>query len=132
MDLLDCVGFMLIRGDRVLAEKRKLTKKADPGSTALPGGHIKGGESCEGALYRESKEELGIVPRNIKYVCSLLHRSQELHKIHYFVFESWEGEIENNEAESLLWIPMSEFVKFDLDVDRVAISEYLRIYKHFE
>lgn len=129
MDLLDCVAFMLIEGNRVLAEKRKLSKEADPGAVAIPGGHIKKGESCKEALYRESGEELGIIPCDIKYVCSLLHRSQKLHKIHYFAIESWEGEIENNEAESLLWIPLGEPERLDIDVDRVAIREYLRVYR---
>lgn len=126
-DLLDCVAFMLIKGDSVLAERRKLTKKADPGAVALPGGHMKRGESCEEALRRESREELGIIPRDIAYVCSLLHRSPELHKIHYFAVHSWEGELENNEAEALLWIPVSELERLDLDIDRVVIGEYLRV-----
>ena len=60
---------------------------------------MKSGESCEEALHREAREELGIVPSKVKYVCSLLHRSQVLHKIHYFAVESWVGEMENNEAE---------------------------------
>lgn len=128
MDLPDCVVFILIDGNRVLTEKRKLTKKSDPGTIGLPGGHMKSGESCEEALYRESSEELGIVPSNIKYVCSLLRGSQYLHKIHYFAVESWEGEIGSNEAESLLWIPMNELGRLDIDVDRVAVGEYLRVY----
>ena len=127
-DLLDCVAFMLIKDDSVLAEKRKLSKKADPWAVALPGGHMKGGESCEETLHRESGEELGIVPRDITYVCTLLHRSPKLHKIHYFAVESWEGEIESHEAESLLWIPMSKLEEFDLDIDRVAIGEFLRVH----
>jgi 8-oxo-dGTP pyrophosphatase MutT (NUDIX family) len=128
MDLLDCVAFILIEGNRFLAEKRKLTKKADPGAIAIPGGHMKRGESCEQALHRETREELGLVPSQTRYVCSLLHRSPALHKIHYFVVESWAGEIENNEAESLLWIPLGESERLDIDVDRVAISEYVRVY----
>ena len=38
MTPLDCVAFILIKGDQVLAEKRKLTKQIDPGAIALPGG----------------------------------------------------------------------------------------------
>ena len=128
MDLLDCVAFILIEDNEFLAEKRKLTKKADPGANALPGGHMKSGESCEETLHREAREELSIVPSKTKYVCSLLHRSQALHKIHYFAVESWVGEIENNEAESLLWIPLGESERLNIDVDRVAIREYVRVY----
>jgi 8-oxo-dGTP pyrophosphatase MutT (NUDIX family) len=94
MALLDCVAFILIRGDQVLAEKRKLTKAVDPGAIALPGGHVENGESLEEALYRESHEELSIVPCRTKYVCTLLHRAEEFQRIHYFVVEAWEGNIE--------------------------------------
>ncbi len=125
---LDCVAFMLIKGDRVLAEKRKATKQAYPGAIALPGGHVEDGESPEKALCRELNEELGVVPCSIKYVCTLLFRLQELHRIYYFAIEAWEGNIENNEAESLLWLPITESQEFDIDVDRIALSEYLRVY----
>jgi len=128
MELLECVAFMLIKGNVVLAEQRKLDKFVDPGAIALPGGHIEKEETPQQALRREAGEELGISPSAPKYVCSLLHQSQELEKIHYFAIESWEGEIENNEAEALLWISFDELDKFDLAVDRVALSEYLRIF----
>jgi mutator protein MutT len=124
--LLDCIAFMLIKNQRVLAEKRKLTKKVVPGALALPGGHMEAGEAPEDALCRELREELDILPTSMTYVCTLLHRAQEFRKLHYFVVEDWQGEISNREAEALLWIPLDQVHTFDLDVDRVAISEYLR------
>ncbi len=127
MKSLDSIAFMLIEGDRVLAEKRDATKKIYPGVIALPGGYIEDGESPEDALRRESKEELDIVPRSLKYVCTLLFRWEELWKIHYFAIETWEGNIKNNEKQSLTWFPLSESHKLDIDVDRIALSEYLRI-----
>ncbi len=129
MDLLDCVAFILIEDNKFLAEKRKLTKEVDPGAIALPGGHMKNGENREDTLQREAREELSIIPNEVRYVCSLLHTPHVLHAIHYFVVESWTGEIENNEAESLQWIPLDDLEKLDLEIDRVAIREYLRVYK---
>ena len=129
MELVECVAFLLIRGNTVLAEKRKLTKKVVPGATALPGGHMEGGESPEDALQREVREELGIVPHERYYVCTLLHRSQEFRKLHYFAIHRWEGEIANHEAEALLWLPFDEVETLDLDVDRIALSEYRRVYQ---
>ena len=125
---VDCVSFMLMKDGRVLAEKRKLTKEIDPGVVTLPGGHVENGESIENALYRESLEELGIIPCSINYICTLLHKTQEIQRIHYFAVEAWEGNIENREAESLLWVPIIETKQLDIDVDRIAISEYLRVY----
>lgn len=89
---------------------------------------MENGESLEEALYRESHEELGIVPCSTKYVCTLLHRAQEFQRIHYFAVEAWEGNIESQEAEALLWVPIAEPERVGLEVDRIAIREYLRVY----
>lgn len=100
-----------------------------PGAIALPGGHLEEGESPEEALRREVSEELNIVPRDRYYVCTLLHRSQEFRKLHYFAVHQWEGEIMHREADALLWVPFDALETFDLDADRIAISEYLRVYQ---
>src|SRR5262249_39951968 len=115
--LLDCIAFMLIKNHQVLAEKRKLTKKVVPGALALPGGHMETGEAPEEALRRELREELDICPTRVTYVCTLLHRAEEFRKLHYFVVEDWQGEISNREAEVLLWIPLEQVYRFELDVD---------------
>lgn len=130
MKPLNCIVFIIIKDDKVLAEKRKLTKKVVPGKVALPGGHIEEGENPENAVIRELKEELGIDTKDINFVCTLLHKSEEFRKLNYFVVNSWKGEIKNYEAESLLWIPLQELDKLDLDVDKTAIKEYLRAYKN--
>lgn len=128
MTSIECVAFMLVKGETILAEKRKPTKKVVPGAVALPEGHMEYRESPEDALHRELYEELGIATQNIKYVCTLLHIAQECRKLHYFVIKSWRGDIQNHEAEALLWIPVDALEDFDLDVDRVAICEFLRVY----
>ena len=124
---LDCVVFMLVRNGHVLAEKRKATRRLAPGAIALPGGHVDSGESLETALLRELDEELGVVAERVAYVCTLLHRAEEFRKLHYFAVESWRGEILNREAEALLWVPLSEPTVLEIDVDRTAVGEYLRL-----
>jgi 8-oxo-dGTP diphosphatase len=126
---LECVAFMLIADGRVLAEKRKRTKRLVPGAVALPGGHMERGEDPEGALRRELREELGVAARRTAYVCSLLHRAEALRKIHYFAVDRWDGEIVNLEAEALLWVALDEPERLDLDIDRVAVGEYVRVYR---
>jgi len=125
---VECIAFMLIRDDQVLAEKRQHTKRVVPGAVALPGGHIEARESPEEALYREVREEVGIVPIEVAYVCTLLHRSQEFRRLHYFAVTCWEGEIIPHEAASVLWIPLNALETLDLDVDKIAVQEYLRVY----
>jgi 8-oxo-dGTP diphosphatase len=65
----------------ILAEKRRGTKRVVPGAVALPGGHIEARENPEEALYREIHEEVGNVPIEIAYVCTLLHPAQEFRKL---------------------------------------------------
>ena len=128
MCLVECIAFMLIQDGQVLAEKRKPTKRVVPGAIALPGGHIEAQESLEEALYREMQEEVGIVPIETAYVCTLLHRSQEFRKLHYFAVTHWEGAIIPQEAAFVLWIPLNALEPVDLDVDRIAVQEYRRVY----
>ena len=128
MRLVECIAFMLIRDGQILAEKRKPTKRVVPGAVALPGGHIEARESPEEALYREMQEEVGLMPIETAYVCTLLHRAQEFRKLHYFAVTRWEGEMIPQEAESVVWIPLNALETLDLDVDKIAVQEYLRVY----
>jgi ADP-ribose pyrophosphatase YjhB (NUDIX family) len=113
---------MLVKGNTVLAEKRKRTQK-------VMSGHLEAGESPEEALLREVREELGIVPTDRYYVCTLLHRAQAFRTLHYFAIHHWTGEMTKHEADALVWVSFDEVGTFDLDVDRIAVSEYLRVYQ---
>jgi 8-oxo-dGTP diphosphatase len=126
---LECVAALVLNETKVLAEERKSTKRVVPGAVALPGGHVEPGESAEDALRRELKEELGIAPLEVRYVCTLLHRSAEFRKLHYFAVPRWEGTVECYEAASLRWVPLTASHDLDLEVDRLALAEYQRVYR---
>ena len=126
---LDCVAFLLIRDGCVLLERRSPTKRVVPGVLAIPGGHMEESESAEEAVKRELEEELGVTVVTISYICTLLHRSQEFRRLHYFAITAWEGEIIAQEADGLEWTDIRHAPAFDLDVDRLAVSEYLRVYR---
>ena len=36
---------------------------------------------------------------------------------------------EDGEAEALTWVALDELTQLDLDVDRMAVAEYLRVYR---
>lgn len=125
---VECVALMLIQDKHVLAEQRQHTKRVMPGAVALPGGHLEAGEQPEAALRREAHEELGIVLLDVVYVCTLLHRSQEFRKLHYFAATRWQGEMQCHEAEAVRWLSLNTLSPLDLDVDRMAVAEYIRLY----
>ena len=125
---LDCVAFLLVREGRVLLERRSPLKRVVPGVLAIPGGHMEASESPEQAVRRELREELGLTASRMRYVCTLLHRSEELRKLHYFAVTEWDGEMTAQEADGLEWAEIRHADTFDLDVDRLAVREYLRVY----
>jgi 8-oxo-dGTP diphosphatase len=123
----ECVALLLVRDHHVLAERRKLTKRLAPGAVAIPGGHVDPGERVGQALMREAREELGIAPREAAFVCTLMHRADELRTLHYYAVRSWEGDIVPEEADAVLWLPLGAAEQLDFDVDRAAVTEYLRL-----
>jgi len=58
-----CVRGIIRRGNRILVCKRK-----DKNYYFFPGGHVEFGESAEGALRRELKEELDISIKNVSFI----------------------------------------------------------------
>lgn len=122
----ECVSFMLIKDSRVLLETRAKDKATDPGTIAVPGGHMEQGETQPEALFRELEEELNVIPQAFVYLCSLYHPTSELQLIHYYVITEWQGEIECNEAECVNWYsPIDSPV--GTEVDRIALKELQRL-----
>lgn len=123
-----CVSFILLRDGQVLLEKRRADKAIDPGLVMIPGGHMEEGESQQQTLVRELVEELAVEPRNARYVCSLLHPTDELQLLHYYLVTEWLGDIQALEAETVFWHPLNELHRLDISPDHIAIAEALRLY----
>ena len=101
----ECVSGVLIGNSSVLVEKRRADDDADPGLVLLPGGHVEVGESLNGALKREMREELGIrvkkmTPIRVRYYTA---SNGERQRIHCFRIKEWKGKIRSNEAETVYW-----------------------------
>jgi len=124
----ECVSFILVDDEKVLLEKRREDKEIDPGLIMIPGGHVNDGETERQALDRELFEELGVKAKQSEYVCTLIHKTTEIQKIHYYWVCSWEGKIQNFEAASVFWHPLSDAERLDIIPDRIALAEYRRLF----
>lgn len=126
MEVHQCVSFIMLNGEEVLLEKRSEQKKTDPGLITIPGGHIEGAETPIEAMEREMNEELNVTPINFQYLCSLYHLTSEMQLIHYFVISHWQGDIIAQEADQVMWCPMTS-AQVGIDADRIALAEVTRI-----
>ncbi len=100
----------IVRGGRVLLERRSADARIAPGAWDTPGGHIEAGETPAEALARELEEELGIRP-----LCfELLAVQQERLRVrgarravryehHVYEVTRWSGRARAREGQQLCW-----------------------------
>jgi ADP-ribose pyrophosphatase YjhB (NUDIX family) len=68
-NVASAVGLIIVLHDgRILFERR--AKEPRKNFLAFPGGFVDPDESAENAALRECKEEIGVMPDEIKYLCS--------------------------------------------------------------
>ena len=96
---------------KLLLQKRKLTKKIQPGKwdTSI-GGHIQAGEALEDAIQRESLEEVGI--------------RIDLKKIEHIAQYVFESEIEKELVFSYVYVYDGPIVFQESEIDAVRFFTY--------
>lgn len=120
--LIPSVAFILLRGNEMLVEMRKASKSVAPLQKSIPGGHIKKGETLIQALIRECIEELNIEPTDFSQLGSLVYPSERgKYLVNYFVVNKWRGNIVNNEASELFWLPVAA-ENVDLWINKLMVG----------
>lgn len=104
------------------------------GFYSVPGGKIQIGESMEGALKREMKEEVGLDIEVIKllYSCDAIY-PKEYYKRKHFIFHEFlcrakneEPKIDNQEIQSYEWVDLDKTLDKNLDpFTRNTIKNYI-------
>jgi mutator protein MutT len=124
----EIVALILEKEGKILVEKRKMTNLTVPGTVIFPAGHVKLGETREQALIREMKEELGIEIHGLKLVCQKDFDCEEQQRIFWYSCEEYGGELQNNEAEELLWInPKIDADLLTHQISKDALNSYFKL-----
>jgi mutator protein MutT len=128
MKKVGIASFIVHEDGKILVEKRKLTKKNDPGKVVLPSGHVEGGESFEETCKRELKEELDLDCDKFKFIMKLPHRTDfEEMTIYFYLCKNWKGKPKSHEAEKIFWIGSKQLNVLDFEIDRKAIKEFFKM-----
>jgi 8-oxo-dGTP pyrophosphatase MutT (NUDIX family) len=111
----DAAVVLIIRKGKILLIKRKESEK-DPwsGHMALPGGRRKKDETCLEAAIRETKEEVGLMPKIVGELGVYSPRRYDNMKVKVYIGELEREEdlkIDYNEVDKAFWIDPSELIE---------------------
>ena len=117
---------VIMDGDLVLVTQRS-EHMPHPLKWEFPGGKLKPGETPEGSIIREIREELGVEISVIQLLPSVRHRYSDSDiKLIPFVCSIKEGEIDLSEHKSYRWVHRSELSRVDwleADIEVVALID---------
>jgi 8-oxo-dGTP diphosphatase len=97
----------LVRGDGRLLLAQRPNGKPMAGLWEFPGGKVETGETPQGALVRELREELGVTVSETE-MSAFSFASHAYERFHLlmpvFMIRTWEGEIEAREGQQFAWV----------------------------
>src|SRR5215475_865620 len=122
------IPYRLLNGGPVLfVQKRTKDAPFAPDMFGIFGGQIEDGESAEGALFREVREELDYEPCNVKFFRKYEHGDCEQYVFLHEVDETFETEITVLEGEYGRFLNESELkAEKVIDIDRIVFNDVFR------
>ena len=106
-----------------------------PGIYTVPGGHVELGETCEEALVRECKEEVGLDIEVIELLSiqQVIHPKEFWRNDTHFIFFDYlckthgkqEAKVDADEIQSIIWVDPKD--AFNLKIDRYLKHFLLRL-----
>jgi 8-oxo-dGTP diphosphatase len=117
---------LIYDGDMILVQER--TKSSWPGLT-FPGGHVEDNESIEESVFREIKEETGLVLNSLEFV-SYFEWNVPIEGVRHLVMlyrcNDFTGEIVNSKEGEVFFIKEEELSKYPLSTDFDKLLEILK------
>ncbi|MFI5420826.1 MAG: NUDIX domain-containing protein, partial [Nitrososphaerales archaeon] len=95
-----------------------------PGFYTVPGGHVELGETCENALVREIKEEVGldIEVTELVSIQQVIYPKEFWKRAHFIFFdylctvdEGQTPKVDSNEIQAVIWATPTEALKLNID-----------------
>ncbi len=123
MKAVDVVVGIVVKGNHFLVERRRCDETIDPGIVCLPAGHVKPNEDLRDALKREMKEELGIIVKEMEFVCRNFYIASngERQNAYCYIVTKYEGKPMCNAAQEIFW--EDDINKMSLEIDKKTIEK---------
>jgi ADP-ribose pyrophosphatase YjhB (NUDIX family) len=105
---------VFVKDGKVLLEKRKEDEDNYAGFWAIPRGHKKGNELIDHTVFREMREELGIMITRYSELGvfnDIDPTSKHPYEHHAFLVVGWTGRMHEMEQEKVKWWKLDEFEK---------------------
>ena len=118
------VNAVLIGDQKILLARRSADRIAYPNCWSFPGGHVEDGESLEEALFRETLEEIGVIPLDCRLIAEIIDPGKNTNSATYYLYSvgRWQGNptIRDEEHTELRWFTGSEAES----LSDLALEEY--------
>lgn len=111
------VWIWIVNGNKILVQKRALTKKNHPGKWDMPSaGHVDAGETILQGCVRETFEELGLNTKESDYIFLKEYLAQEAWELGQVYLLKTDAKIEDmtlqkEEVDEVKYLDYDEFVK---------------------
>ncbi len=123
-------SYLILKQENKILLIRRFNTGFEDGNYSMIAGHVDQGETFTEAIIREAEEEAGITlaSKDVRLV-HIMHRKSHVNAEErvdaYFLAETWEGTLENNEPEKcddFSWFPMDDLPSNTISYITAAIK----------